>query len=118
MFRCTVRLTALLMLLAALTACGGAARVEAADLVREALVAEGASSAESDVILRQWRDIVREANARSIQRDRRQLAALALELVYERVTTGRYIADCTSLRRAFREGVYNCVSITILYQSL
>lgn len=117
MLRCAVRLSALLML-AALAACGGAARVEGADLVREALVAEGASSAESDVILRQWRDVVREAGVRGLQRDRRQLAALALELVYERVTTGRYIADCTSLRRAFREGVYNCVSITILYQSL
>lgn len=43
---------------------------------------------------------------------------LLLLRLHERVLTGHYESACSSLHRVLREGNYNCVSATLLYQSV
>jgi tetratricopeptide (TPR) repeat protein len=110
-------LLALLLLLASVPAFAAGVRVD--QLLREGLIAEGAAQNEIEACEARWQGVVTLAHGRIPPgTSKRDAAAQALAIVYEQVATGRYIADCTSLRRAFREGIYNCVSITILYQSL
>lgn len=43
---------------------------------------------------------------------------VVLRLMHEELLNGDYDADCGDIRRAFETGDYNCVTATLLYQSL
>jgi tetratricopeptide (TPR) repeat protein len=47
-----------------------------------------------------------------------EAAEEAFRFLHDRLLTGEYISDCTEVQHAFDRGDYNCVSATLLYQSL
>ncbi len=47
-----------------------------------------------------------------------QRAAAILEFLHRRVLIGDYDAGCSDMRRTFDDGIYNCVTATILFHEL
>ena len=52
------------------------------------------------------------------ERPSRERAQRVFALMYDRVLTGDYAADCTDFREALDAGRFNCVSSTLLFQVL
>ncbi len=48
----------------------------------------------------------------------RDRAATILHFIHDRILVGEYDAGCCDLRRTFDQGNYNCVTATILFQTL
>jgi hypothetical protein len=84
-----------------------------------ALVASHAAPAVAQGLRIRHQALVREAQIRILAADSEvEAAAVVYSLMHEKVLSGRYRAESTSLVEAMNSGDFNCVSATILFQSL
>ncbi|MFP6676289.1 MAG: tetratricopeptide repeat protein [Pirellulaceae bacterium] len=88
-------------------------------LFTAALAASQATPAESRRLQLQYLDLLKEARQLFAAAESQLAAASDIHaLMHERVFSGQYTPKCTSLVDAMESGNFNCVSATILFQSL
>ncbi|MBN2476213.1 MAG: tetratricopeptide repeat protein [Pirellulales bacterium] len=95
-------------------------RLDAFSLLGAALIASGVQSAETlqryESRQAAWIDELCRMNEPA--GSPRQQAQVVLEFMHERILQGGYSLDSTDLRAVLDEGRYNCVSASVLFQSL
>jgi len=90
------------------------------ELLEAALIAEGLDkTSERDVYIKKYRywqkKMVQELSNRD---DPKWLTRYVFEFMHRYILTGRYSLNCSSLVSSLEHGEYNCVSATILFNSL
>jgi tetratricopeptide (TPR) repeat protein len=95
-------------------------RFDEHDLFHAALIASGASDDESlGRYERQLADLLSELRrTKKLTGSPRRQAETIFEFLHGRVLTGGYRLDCTDLRTAFDQGLFNCVSASVLFNCL
>ena len=93
------------------------------DLLRASLIVEGCSSAKItgyEKRLDRIAEVIQEKAQKNpnIKDNKEELTKLVFETLHDELLTGKYDIEATNPATAFEKGDYNCVSATVLFNSL